>query len=253
MCGRFVQQIPPARVGEMFDVDPALAALPNAPPRYNAAPTQDLMVVRRHPETGARHLSLLKWGLVPSFAKDTSGGARLINARAETAPEKLSFRAAWRARRRCIVPADGFYEWVRAPGHRQPFFISRSDGRPMALAGLWEGWKDPATGQWLRTFTILTTAADSKLRPLHERMPVILPESDIAAFLEAEDPRGLMRPFPGAGLDLWPVSPRVNAVRNDDPTLMEALPADAATEAKGLLAAQPDGAAGGSAGDYGGG
>lgn len=93
MCGRFVQQIPPARVGEMFDVDPALAALPNAPPRYNAAPTQDLMVVRRHPETGARHLSLLKWGLVPSFAKDTSGGARLINARAETAPEKLSFRA----------------------------------------------------------------------------------------------------------------------------------------------------------------
>lgn len=235
MCGRFVQQIPPARVGELFDVDPALAALPNAPPRYNAAPTQDLMVVRRHPETGARHLSLLKWGLVPSFAKDASGGARLINARSETAPEKPSFRAAWRARRRCIVPADGFYEWAPGPATRQPFFIRRADGRPLALAGLWDGWKDPATGQWLRTFTILTTSADPKLRPLHERMPVILPEQDIAAFLEAEDPRDLIRSFPGARLELWPVSPRVNAVRNDDADLMAPLPAEAARAAMALL------------------
>ncbi|MFG1378309.1 SOS response-associated peptidase [Xanthobacter autotrophicus] len=248
MCGRFVQQMPPARIGEVFDVDPALAALPNAPPRWNAAPTQDLMVVRRHPQTGARHLSLLRWGLVPSFAKDPSGGARLINARSETAPEKLSFRSAWRARRRCIVPADGFYEWAPAPGQRQPFFIRRADGRPMALAGLWEGWKDPATGQWLRTFTILTTSADPMLRPLHERMPVILPESDIAAFLEAEDPRDLMRAFPGADLDLWPVSPRVNAVRNDDPDLMAPLPDEAATAAMALLATKPDGT-GGTGGD----
>ncbi|MCG5234553.1 SOS response-associated peptidase [Xanthobacter oligotrophicus] len=240
MCGRFVQQMPPVRAGELFDVDPALAALPNAPPRYNAAPTQDLMVVRRDPQTGARHLSLLKWGLVPSFAKDASGGARLINARSETASEKLSFRAAWRARRRCIVPADGFYEWARAPGRRQPFFIRRADGRPLALAGLWEGWRDPATGQWLRTFTILTTAADPKLRPLHERMPVILPEADIAAFLEAEDPRGLMRSFPGADLDLRPVSDRVNAVRNDDPELIAPLPAEAAASAVALLSAGAD-------------
>ena len=240
MCGRFVQQMPPIRAAEMFGVDPVLAALPNAPPHYNAAPTQDLMVVRRHPETGARHLSLLKWGLVPSFAKDTSGAARLINARSETAPEKPSFRAAWRARRRCIVPADGFYEWARAPGRRQPFFIRRADGRPLALAGLWEGWKDPATGQWLRTFTILTTSADAKLRPLHERMPVILPETDIAAFLEAEDPRDLMRSFPGADLDLWPVSDRVNAVRNDGPNLMAPLPAEAAASAMALLAARAD-------------
>ncbi|MFG1373884.1 SOS response-associated peptidase [Xanthobacter oligotrophicus] len=240
MCGRFVQQMPPVRAGELFDVDPALAALPNAPPRYNAAPTQDLMVVRRHPQTGARHLSLLRWGLVPSFAKDASGGARLINARSETASEKLSFRAAWRARRRCIVPADGFYEWARAPGRRQPFFIRRADGRPLALAGLWEGWRDPATGQWLRTFTILTTGADPKLRPLHERMPVILPEADIAAFLEAEDPRDLMRSFPGADLDLWPVSDRVNAVRNDGPDLMAPLPGEAAASAMALLSAGAD-------------
>ncbi|MFS8043306.1 SOS response-associated peptidase [Xanthobacter sp. AM33] len=240
MCGQFVQHLPPARYGEIFDVDPALAALPNAPPRYNAAPTQDLMVVRRHPQTGARHLSLLRWGLVPSFAKDASGGARLINARSETAPDKPSFRSAWRARRRCIVLADGFYEWAGAGPRRQPFFIRRADERPMALAGLWDGWKDPATGQWLRTFAILTIAADPKLRPLHERMPVILPDGDIAAFLEREDPRDLMRSFPGEGLDLWPVSARVNAVRNDDPDLPAPVPAEEAAAAMALLATAPE-------------
>ena len=239
MCGRFVQRMPPVIAGELFDVDPALAALPNAPPRYNAAPTQDLMVVRRHPETGMRHLSMLRWGLVPSFAKDTSGGARLINARSETITEKPSFRAAWRARRRCIVPADGFYEWAHTAKRRQPFFICRTDRRPLALAGLWEGWKDPATGQWLRTFTVLTTSADPKLRPLHERMPVILPEPDIAAFLEGEDPRGLMRSFPGAELELWPVSDRVNSVRNEGPDLMAPLPGEAGAAAMALLGPTP--------------
>lgn len=246
MCGRFVQSLPPVRYAEMFDVDPALG-LPNAPLRYNAAPTQDLMVVRRHPQTGARHLSLLRWGLVPSFAADASGGARLINARSETVADKPTFRGAWRARRRCIVPADGFYEWAPAPGAKpgqggadapgrgpcQPFFVRRVDGRPMALAGLWEGWKDGARGEWLRTFTLLTCAADAKLAPLHARMPVILEARDVAAFLEAPDPAGLMRPLPGAALELWPVSSRVNAVRNDDAELMAPLPAPVSPGAPG--------------------
>lgn len=223
MCGRFVQHGSPAAYAERFGVDPARAALPNAPARFNAAPTQDLMVVRRHPRTGERHLSLLRWGLVPSFFKDASGAAPLINARSESITDKPAFRAAWRARRRCIVPADGFYEWRVGQSGRQPFFISRRDGAPLALAGLWEGWKDPATGIWLRTFTILTCVAAARLKALHERMPVILADGDIAAFLEAPDPQDLLRPFPGAALQVWPVSGRVNAVRNEGADLMAPL------------------------------
>ncbi|MEP9355245.1 SOS response-associated peptidase [Xanthobacter sp. KR7-65] len=233
MCGRFVQLTPPAAVAALFCIDGA-TGLPNVPPRYNAAPTQDLMVIRRHPDSGARHLDLMRWGLVPSFAPDMSGGAKLINARAETAPSKPTFRAAWKARR-CIVPADFFYEWKAVEGRRQPFLIARADGRPMAFAGLWEGWRDPATGLWQRTFTILTCAADPALVPLHERMPVILGEEDIAAFLEAPDPRDLMRPFPG--LVLRPVSARVNAVRNDDADLLAPLPPAEAEAALAQLSA----------------
>ena len=236
MCGRFVQLTPPAALAALFGVDPAHAPLPNVPPRYNAAPTQDLMVVRRNPETGRRHLDLLRWGLVPSFARDSSGGGRLINARSETVAEKPTFRSAWRARRRCIVPADAFYEWKAVDKRRQPFLISREDGRPMAFAGLWEGWKDPATGQWLRTFTILTCAATERLRALHERMPVILPEPDIKAWLEGGDATALMRPFPGEALQLMPVSSEVNAVRNEGPQLLSPLPDCEAAAAAALLA-----------------
>ncbi|MFS8037001.1 SOS response-associated peptidase [Xanthobacter sp. AM11] len=240
MCGRFVQHRTPVAYAEHFGVDAAQAPLPNAPPRFNAAPTQDLMVVRRHPETGVRHLSLLRWGLVPSFSRDASGGARMINARAETVAEKPAFRAAWRARRRCIVPADGFYEWHAGPHGRQPFFIRAADGAPLAFAGVWDGWRDPATGHWLRTFTILTCAADSLLRPLHDRMPVILAPGDMADFLAEEDPRALLRPFPGDGLRLWPVSPRVNAVRNEGEDLTRPLTGAEAAAALALLAPAPD-------------
>ncbi|QRG08506.1 SOS response-associated peptidase [Xanthobacter dioxanivorans] len=235
MCGRFVQHGAPIAYAAQFGVDSLAEPLPNAPPRFNAAPTQDLMVVRRHPETGARHLSVLRWGLVPSFSKDASGGARLINARAESVAEKPSFRAAWRARRRCIVPAEGFYEWPPGAKVRQPFFIGRDDGRLLALAGLWEGWKDPATGHWLRTFSILTCAADPRLRPLHGRMPVILAEEDIAAFLGEGDPRALLRPYPGGDLAIRPVSLRVNAVRNEGADLMAPLAGETAAAALRLL------------------
>lgn len=241
MCGRFVQHQAPIAYAEQFGVDPLAAPLPNAPPRYNAAPTRDLMVVRRHPQTGQRHLSLLRWGLVPSFSRDASAGARMINARSESVAGKPSFRAAWMARRRCIVPAEGFYEWRVTQTGRQPFFVRRADGAPMALAGLWEGWKEPATGTWLRTFTILTCAADARLTPLHARMPVILPDAHIAAFLEERDPRALLRPFPGAALDLWPVSPQVNAVRNDGPELLTPLAGVEGEAARRLLEQAPGG------------
>lgn len=236
MCGRFVQLTPPAALAALFGFDPTLSPLPNVPPRYNAAPTQDLMVVRRNPETGRRHLDLLRWGLVPSFAKGPSGGASLINARSETVAEKPTFRAAWRARRRCIVPADAFYEWKAVDKRRQPFVISRADGSPMSFAGLWDGWKDPGTGQWLRTFTILTCPATERLRPLHERMPVILPDTDISAWLEGEEGTALMRSYPREALRLTPVSTDVNSVRNEGPSLVEPLAPDEAAAAAALLA-----------------
>ncbi|WP_296582913.1 SOS response-associated peptidase [Xanthobacter sp.] len=236
MCGRFVQLTPPSALATLFSVDPALAPLPNVPPRYNAAPTQDLMVIRRNPETGRRHLDLLRWGLVPSFAKDPSGGGRLINARSETVADKPTFRAAWRAQRRCIVPADAFHEWKAVDKRRQPFVISRADGAPMVFAGLWDGWKDPATGQWLRTFTILTCPATERLRPLHERMPVILPDTDISAWLEGKEGAALMRSYPGEALRLTPVSANVNSVRNEGSGLVEPLTRDEAAAAVALLA-----------------
>jgi putative SOS response-associated peptidase YedK len=232
MCGRFVQHRAPIAYAEHFGLDVATLQLPNCPPRYNAAPTQDLMVVRLNPHTGALDLSLLRWGLVPVWAKDPGGGAHLINARSESVAEKPTFRDAWRKKRRCIVPADGFYEWQRRNGAAQPFYITPADGAPMAFAGLWEGWKDPATGQWLRTFTILTCAANETLRPLHDRMPVVLAEADISRFLAADDPRDLLRPAPAAQLTFWPVSPAVNAVRNDTAALIApvAPPAEDATD-----------------------
>lgn len=218
MCGRFVQHQAPLYYIAHFGLD-TTDGVPNAPPRFNAAPTQDLMVIRRHPQTRRLVLSLLKWGLVPVWSKDTKAAASLINARSETVTSKASFRDAWVKRRRCIVPADGFYEWRKDKTSRQPFYVSRRDGTPLAMAGLWEGWKDPLSGAWMRTFTILTCAANEMLAPLHPRMPVILEEAGIAAFLDAPDPAPQMQALPAAAMQMWPVSPAVNAVRNDTPDL----------------------------------
>lgn len=230
MCGRFAQTTPPRAFAERYGVDPVLA-LPNVPARYNIAPTQNALVIRHNPQEERRELSLLRWGLVPSFAADTARAGSLINARSESVAEKASFKAAWFKPRRCVVPADAFYEWQQGAGGKTPHAIARADGTPMAFAGLWEGWKDPASGQWLRTFTLLTTTANDLLRPLHERMPVILDEDQIGAYLTAPDPRDLLRPYPAEAMRLWPVSARVNAVRNDD--------ADLLVEVTGLPAGSP--------------
>lgn len=230
MCGRFVQHLSPYDYARRFGVKLGDEALPNAPARFNAAPTQDLMVIRRNPESGELVLSLLRWGLVPVWSKDASGGARLINARSETVTEKASFRAAWHKRRRCLVPADGFYEWRRLETGKQANFITLKTGQPFVFAGLWEGWKDPASGLWLRTFTILTCAANPLLQPLHERMPVILRDEDMAAFLDAPDPQELLKPLPQEEMTLWPVAARVNDVRNDGPDLIVPLAATPAED-----------------------
>ncbi|RAI56168.1 SOS response-associated peptidase [Roseicella frigidaeris] len=220
MCGRYFQQRGPAELARYFET---INALPNLPASWNRAPTQEALVVRRHPETGQRHLDPLRWGLVPRWAKDASGAAKMINARSESIAEKPAFREAFR-KRRCLVTADGFYEWQTDGKAKQPYAVALADGAPMALAGLWEGWRSPE-GEILRSCTIVTTEANEKLAALHHRMPVILPRAAWAAWLgeapaEAEDLLALLRPCPPAMVAAWPVSPRVNKVAENEAGLL---------------------------------
>lgn len=213
MCGRFLLTTPISELARLFMAEGGW----NAPPRHNIAPTQDIAAVRV--EEGVRRLVALRWGLVPSWAEDETSGARLFNARAETAAEKPAFRAAFRARR-ALIPCDGFYEWqVRGRGSKQPHVIRRRDRLPFALAGLWERWRD-----W-ETVTILTVAANAVMRPLHERMPAILPQTCWQSWLDPTTPTGalsaMLQPAPDGVLDAVPVGPRVNSVRNDDPSCLE--------------------------------
>ncbi len=193
----------------------------NAPPRWNGAPTDKLAVVRRNHEAGENSLDLIRWGLVPHFAKDLKVGASLINARCETVATKPAFRGAWAKRRRCLIPVDGFYEWKREGKVKQPYALALKGGEPMALAGLWENWKDPATGEWVRTFTVLTTAPNELIAPLHDRMPVIVPHEDWDLWLSGEDATALMKPLPAEEMEMWTVSTAVNKVGNEGAELWE--------------------------------
>lgn len=218
MCGRYASTLAPEAIARLFRVS---GALPNIAPSWNVSPTQEAMVVRRHPESGERHLSLLQWGLVPSWTKDLKQARRPINARAETVASSGMFRGAFAARR-AIVPADAFYEWQAVDGGKQPFAIARVDGQPIAFAGLWEGYRAP-DGQVIRTFTIVTTTASDDVRMLHERMPVILEPDTWAAWLgeTEEDPTPLMRPAAVGTLRIWKVGKAVNAPRNNSAELLE--------------------------------
>jgi putative SOS response-associated peptidase YedK len=217
MCGRYAAY---RSVDEVRRIFATVNAPPNFDATWNMAPTQMAPVVRRHPAEGARHLDLLAWGLVPHWSKDPKAERKPINARSETAATSPLFRDAL-ARRRCIVPIDAFYEWQQVEGGKQPHAIARSDGAPMALAGLWEGWRGPE-GEVLRTFTVLTTAACKALENMHHRMPVVLEPPDWALWLgEEEGPYGeLLRPS-AAALRVWRVATKVNNVRNNGPDLLE--------------------------------
>ena len=211
-------------VAQIFDAeirDPR--ALANLPPRYNVAPTQGIEVVVQRDD--GRVLELHRWGLVPSFAKNVSVGNRHINARAETIATSPAFRASF-AKRRCIIPADGFYEWRREGSRKQPFLIHAADDRPLAFAGVWAPWKDPATGEWLLSAAVVTTAANQTVAQLHNRMPVILGPSEwpIWADPEIRDPgllNDLLRPASDDLLTLTAVSPLVNNANNEGPALLE--------------------------------
>lgn len=219
MCGRYTLSVPAETIAQHF----GLEAVPDLAPRFNIAPTQAAPVVRLSTAHEAPVLEFLRWGLVPAWAKDASGAGRLINARAETAADKPSFRSALR-HRRCLVPADGFYEWRTEGGAKQPYRIARPDGAPFAFAGLWERWTKGA--EPLETFTILTTDANAALRPLHDRMPVILDPADYALWLDptATDPalvQPLLVPAPDDLLTFDAVSRAVNSVARDDPALVQ--------------------------------
>jgi putative SOS response-associated peptidase YedK len=196
-------------------------ALLHPSPRYNVAPSQEMPVLV-HGASGLEGRRF-RWGLVPFWADDPSIGNRLINARSETAHQKPSFRNAFR-RGRCLVPADGFYEWRKGPGGKIPFWIHMEAGEVFTFAGLSERWSDPDGGT-LETFTILTTDANELLEPIHPRMPVILPAESRRAWLDAdaeeEDLRGLLRPAPSSGLAVREVSTRVNSPANDDPSCLD--------------------------------
>lgn len=227
MCGRFALYISLEELADCFDLTDLPAQLA---PRYNIAPTQPVGVVRVNPVTGKREWALTLWGLIPSWSKDPTMGARMINARAETVDEKPSFRAAFK-RRRCIIPASGFYEWMKKAGGKQPYFITAAHGEPLGFAGLWEGWHGP-NGEEIESCTILTTDANEAIAPLHDRMPVILAPEDYDEWLgDGKDAapahlarlKHLFRPYPAAQMQLYPVSTYVNSPRNEGEGCIERL------------------------------
>lgn len=217
------QQIDPSEVARIFDAETTETA-GDLPPRYNLAPTDPVTAVLERDD--GRFVETLRWGLIPAWAESPAMGSRMINARAETVASSPAFRVALR-RRRCIVPVDGFYEWQRLAGRRtpQPWLIRRRDGGPLAFAGLWSPWRDPATGEWLSSCAVITTQANRLVEPLHHRMPVVLAESDWRDWLDADSRAAgalldLLHPSPADDLTLHPVSTRVNSVRNQGPELV---------------------------------
>lgn len=216
MCGRYTLTVTPEMLRKLFGFD----VTPNLEPRFNIAPTQMAPVVRDGGECG-RRMDLFRWGLIPAWAKDMSGASKLINARGETVAEKPAFRAAF-ADRRCLVPVDGFYEWRTEDGVKQPFRIGFRGGAPFAFAGLWESWTAPAeaedAGSPVQSFTIVTTEANDKIRPIHHRMPVIVAPENYETWLNgnADAAQSVIVPFPPDDMAFYRVSRRVGNVRNDD-------------------------------------
>ena len=215
MCGRFAFYSPAEATAALFGANGDL----DLGPRYNIAPTQNVAAVREDQE-GLRELVALRWGLVPFWAKDPAIGNRMINARAETVAEKPAYRAAYR-RRRCVVLADGFYEWQRGEGGKTPYYISLANGEPCGLAALWEQWKDRETDDTLQTTTIITMQANDFMAPLHHRMPLVLEAPSATEWLSGT--MDLQDDVDVPALQAWPVDRRVNNARNEGEDLVEAV------------------------------
>ena len=217
MCGRYTLKTPTNVLAELFEIEEYPSALN---PSYNIAPTQEVAAVVE--EDDKRKLEMFHWGLIPSWAKDPAIGNKMINARAETASEKPSFRSAFK-KRRCLILADGFYEWQKTDSGKQPFYIHMKDGSPFAFAGLWEDWKN---GEEIRSCTIITTDANDLMNEIHHRMPVILPPENYGVWLdpdfdEKEPLMDLLKPYPSDEMEAYQVSRRVNRPANNEPSCIE--------------------------------
>jgi putative SOS response-associated peptidase YedK len=216
MCGRYKLSRRKQVVEEYFD---AVSSEEDWAPRFNVAPTQPVAVIRQNPKEPLRELSRMRWGLIPSWAKDASGAARMINTRAETASTKPAFRDAMKSRR-CLIPADGFYEWKRDGKTKQPYCFEVNDAELFAFAGLWEGWKDPS-GSWIKACSILTTTPNAVTASVHDRMPVILDPDGYDLWLDpgmtnVDAASDLLKPYDARLMRCYPVSTRINSVVNDD-------------------------------------
>lgn len=217
MCGRYARFTPAEIYAQLFDAKEG----PVLEPRYNVAPVQPVLAARNAPG-GGRELVTLHWGLIPAWAKDPKTGYRTINARAETVASKPAFRQAFR-RRRCLIAADGFYEWKRTDGRKQPYYIKLKEGEPFAFAGLWERWQGGETA--IESCTIIVTEANNLVRTIHDRMPVILAPEDYHPWMDPEprdpnDLQALLGPFPAERMVAHPVGLAVNNPRNDKPELL---------------------------------
>jgi putative SOS response-associated peptidase YedK len=217
MCGRYTLKTPVSELAERFEIEDSPSSIT---PSYNIAPTQQVATVLA--ENGKRKLEMLHWGLIPSWAKDPEVGNRMINARAETVAEKPSYRKAFQERR-CLILADGFYEWQKTDNGKQPFYIRMQDESPFAFAGLWESWRN---GREIRSCTIITTAPNELAAPIHNRMPVILDPEDYEMWLDPDfderDPlTSLLKPYPADVMEAYPVSRRVNKPSNNEPGVIE--------------------------------
>ena len=221
MCGRFALKAPPKSVQEHFH----LPELPDLSPRYNIAPSQAVAVIRLFPHHPFLRLDMLRWGLIPGWASDMKIGSRMINARGETLAQKPSFRSAFK-KRRCLVAADGFYEWSHVGGQKQPFYVYLKSGDVFAFAGLWESWHTPE-GTILESCTIITTAANALIGEIHDRMPVILPPTAYENWLHDATPshslQQLLVPYPAAEMEVYRVSNAVNIPKNDTPACLKPL------------------------------
>ena len=225
MCGRYTAAMSWSELVDLYEITETGIPL-NVAPRYNVAPTQTVPIVRSVPN--GRELAMVRWGLVPSWSKGPDSRYSMINARAETVTEKPSFRTPFR-RRRCLVPADGFYEWKKANGAKQPYRIALNEGRPFAFAGLWDSWES-ADETAIESCTIIVTDANELVRPIHDRMPVILDPGNHVRWLDvegtpADEAAEMLRSYPSERMTAYPVSRMVNSPKNDDPKCIEAVAA----------------------------
>jgi putative SOS response-associated peptidase YedK len=217
MCGRCRRTTREEELARIYHIP--IPTQPDLPISYNIAPSQEVLAIRYNPETKQRSLDSLRWGLVPYWAKDEKIGFRTINARAETVDSAHSFRSAFK-KRRCLIPADGFYEWKKVIGGKIPYSTGMKDDSPFFFAGLWEGWQNPETDEWLRTCTIITGEPNELVAGIHTRMSVILPPETHDRWLSGAAGKEVLRPFPAKEMKISRVSTRVNKPENNDPGVL---------------------------------